>query len=985
MHKQDWLATQTFRYSITGLVTGGVLGVAAYLLGDRLSADLLLAGLPAAGLVGGLIAGLYSDRLVSHRLEVESEIERLRQDNIERNRLEKILERGKREWEAIFDSVQDAILVADAEGRIIRCNRTATLWLDTSFDQLVNHPVANVFFPEGVSQSVELADLIGEMQIPNLEGWFDVSQYPIHLADDLYGTIFVIRDVTERRRALSIIREQKQHLEALVSNSPIAIVTLDHDQEILTFNPAFERLVGYRSKDVIGRKIDDLFADDGPRSKTGPLSERVLAGQPVNTIIQRRRKDGTTIDVETLGVPLVVDGQTVGALWMYHDITELMEARRKAEQADRAKSEFLANMSHEIRTPMNGIIGMIDLALRTELNDDQYDFLTSARESADALMSLLNSVLDLSKIEAGQFHLEEIEFDLLPLVEGVAQTLAGRAEAKGLEIASYIDPNVPLRVIGDPGRLRQILINLMENAIKFTDHGEVFLRAELESDQGSRALLRFLVTDTGIGIPPERVNAIFERFVQADGSTTRKYGGTGLGLTISKQLSEMMGGTIGVESEPGKGSTFWFTALLEKSQNPTAQQQRPPVLLQGLRVLVVDDNATNRKILTRMLGNFGCQVTAVATGREVMPSLVRSALTKHPYRLVLLDLQMPDIDGVNVLQLIRAERLTQNTKVIVLTSMGHRGEIERLKELGCSSYLLKPIKQSQLQETLENVIGQRTWSERRRRLPEEPPVRIGRRLRILLAEDNHINRKMIKELLSREGHQVDLANNGIQAVEIWQQAEYDLVLMDVQMPEMDGLEAAQRIRSLENGDRHTPIIALTAHAMPGDRHRCLQAGMDDYMSKPIDPRKVLETIARWAGKGTGEREEDEAQPAVDPNCVFNLDDALVRFSNDREFFLTMLEDFLSTLCDKIGEMKTALQNDNLAALSYQGHNLKGVAANFSAYQLSCLADRIDQAAKDGKVDEAAQLLVEVDAAVESLRQATASLFEPATPPSDASS
>lgn len=409
------------------------------------------------------------------------------------------------------------------------------------------------------------------------------------------------------------------------------------------------------------------------------------------------------------------------------------------------------------------------------------------------------------------------------------------------------------------------------------------------------------------------------------------------------------------------------------------------MLLQGLRVLVVDDNATNRKILTRMLGNFGCQVTAVATGREVMPSLVRAALTKHPYRLVLLDLQMPDIDGVNVLQLIRAERLTQNTKVIVLTSMGHRGEIERLKELGCSSYLLKPIKQSQLQETLENVIGQRTWSERRRRLPEEPPVRIGRRLRILLAEDNHINRKMIKELLSREGHQVDLANNGIQAVEIWQQAEYDLVLMDVQMPEMDGLEAAQRIRSLENGDRHTPIIALTAHAMPGDRHRCLQAGMDDYMSKPIDPRKVLETIARWAGKGTGEREEDEAQPAVDPNCVFNLDDALVRFSNDREFFLTMLEDFLSTLCDKIGEMKTALQNDNLAALSYQGHNLKGVAANFSAYQLSCLADRIDQAAKDGKVDEAAQLLVEVDAAVESLRQATASLFEPATPPSDASS
>ncbi|HZW03839.1 MAG TPA: response regulator, partial [Anaerolineaceae bacterium] len=827
MQRQNWLATHTFRYRLTGLLGGGVVGLAAYFLGDQLAPERLLSILPAAGLAAGFVTGLYVDRQAGHWRAVETENEHLRHDNNERNRLEKILERGKREWEAIFDSVQDAILVTDADGRIIRCNRSAVVWLDTTFDQLVNFPVENVFF-SGSEPRRRLSDLTGEIQIPNLEGWFDVSQYPIQMADDLYGTIFVIRDVTERRRAASIIREQKQYLEALVNNSPTAIVTLDHHQSILTFNPAFERLVGYKAREVVGRKLDDLFADDGSFSKTAPLSEKVLAGQPVNAIVQRRRKDGAILDVETLGVPFVVDGHIVGALWLYHDITELMEARRQAEQADRAKSEFLANMSHEIRTPMNGIIGMIDLTLRTQLNDEQFDFLTAARESADALMSLLNSVLDLSKIEAGQFHLEEIEFDLLPLVEGVAQTLAGRAESKGLEIASYIDPNVPLRVIGDPGRLRQILVNLMENAIKFTDHGEVFIRAELDEDQGRRVMLRFLVTDTGIGIPEERKNAIFERFVQADGSTTRKYGGTGLGLTISKQLSEMMGGKIGVESEPGKGSTFWFTAQLEKGHNLAAVPPRPPVLLQGLRVLVVDDNATNRKVLSRMLENFGCRVTAVSTGREVLPALVRAALTKHPFRLVLLDLQMPEIDGVAALQLIRAEPLTQNTKVIVLTSMGQRGELERLKELGCSSYVLKPIKQSQLQDTLENVIGQRTWSDNRRRLPVEPVAQPAGRLRILLAEDNHINRKMIKELLGREGHRVDLANNGVEAVAAWQQAEYDLVLMDVQMPEMDGLEAAQRIRALENANGHrTPIVALTAHAMPGDRQRCLQAGMDD--------------------------------------------------------------------------------------------------------------------------------------------------------------
>jgi len=984
MKKDNQQHNHSSRYAIYGFLLGLVITLVGAVLVSTFPGNVVY--IYALGflltlllVVLGWWSGKNQDAVNQAKIEVEhslteiSEREKalheenlsLQNENQERNRLEKILERGKREWEAIFDAVQDAIVVIDSQGLIIRCNRQAVQWLETTFDQLVSTSIHSIQFRDYEGNSQKLADITGEIYIPERMGWYDVTRYPIYLEEDLEGTIFIVRDITERKRAEAIIHEQKQYLEALINNSPVAIVTLDMNEAVLSCNPAFESMFGYSHGEVIGRNLDQLLAASNVQSEALKYTETVLKGEEIKGIIQRRRKDGTTADVEISGVPLIVDGKMSGALLLYHDITELMEARRAAEQADRAKSEFLANMSHEIRTPMNGIIGMIELALGTEVNDEQYDFLVGARESADALLSVLNGVLDFSKIEAGQLQLESVDFDLHAVVEGVTQTLASRAEAKGLEIVSFIDTNVPSYVKGDPGRVRQVLVNLVENAIKFTEQGEVLIRTECIGEAENKATLKFSVSDTGIGIPNDRQKAIFERFVQADGSTTRKYGGTGLGLTISKELSEMMGGGIGVESEPGRGSTFWFTVVLETLPGRSFSPDRSNADLQGVRVLIVDDNATNRRVFSKMLEGFGCNVTAVSSGTEVMPALFRGLLTNTPYKLVLMDMQMPPIDGEVTLRMIRNEPLTQNVKVVILTSMGRRNELGRLSELGVSGYLLKPIKQSQLYETLLSVVGVETRSNHRKRreaLHMKPAERQAAHLHILLAEDNEINQKMTKVLLNRQGYEVDLASNGIEAVNAARCTQYDLIFMDVQMPEMDGFEAARQIRLFEGDRRHTPIIAMTAYAMPGDRHRCLDAGMDDYVSKPLDPRKVFQVIEAW-GEGLIDSSIPEViitpQEQDDTETVLNMERAMVRFSHDQQFFLALLSDFVNALPPKLEEMKTALKNQNFELLSHLAHNLKGVAANFSAMQLAHLAHLLDEESKTGCMDKAQELMEKI--------------------------
>ncbi len=1016
-----------------------VLGV--YPLELRVILYFLVALVPITLTAAGALAGQKQDRLeqmnaesqefvtrfASRERKLIQENARLVQENAERHNLEKILERGKREWESIFDAVQDTILVADIHGRIIRCNRSATQLLQMPFDQLVNSQIDQILLGKHQETSIRLVTLKGEVFVPVIGRWLDITYYPIDIDEENKGTIFVIRDITERKHSEAIIRQQKDYLQTLINNSPVAIVTLDQSLNIQSYNPAFETMFGYPHDEMVGRNLDLLLEGNpgnghGNGNGHGPassLSERVMKGQAVKTIVQRYRKDRTMVDVEIYGVPLVVEGNVNGVLWLFHDITELVQARRVAEQADRAKSEFLANMSHEIRTPMNGVIGMIELTLGTDVTDEQYDFLIGARESADALLNVLNDILDFSKIEAGQFQLETIDFDLPSVVEGVAQTSAARAEIKGLEMVSYVDPAVPAMVKGDPGRLRQILVNLVENAIKFTEHGEVLIRTELVEEtvsadpEHARVTVRFSVTDTGIGIPPERKQAIFERFVQADGSTTRRFGGTGLGLTISKQLAEMMGGEMGVESEPGKGSTFWFTVPFEKMPYQERADQPDWTDLHDVRVLVVDDNATNRRVFCRMLEGFGCQVSAVSSGLEVMPTLFRGLLTNAPYRLVLVDMQMPGMDGEETLRAIRREPLTQDVRVIVLTSIGRRNELSGVNEMGCSGYLVKPIKQLQLHETLELVLSSkridaRAENKRRSRLALPKTTRS---LHILLAEDNEINQKMTRALLTRKGHSVDLASNGLEAVEAAKTNRFDLIFMDVQMPQMDGFEAAQVIRKMEqDGDlagQHIPIIAMTAHALHGDRQRCMDAGMDDYVSKPLDPRKVFQAIERWAdsvppavvpettnadtpklgdtqpiaihgnGKVKTEKvvEEKLAEDRYNDDVPLDLENALNRFSDDRDFYYNLLGDFLRSLPDRLNEMRTALANGDTRTLSYLAHNLKGVSANFSARQLARLSAVLDEHCRVGDLEAARGLMAEVEAAAGRLETCAAEQME----------
>lgn len=794
---------------------------------------------------------------------------------------------------------------------------------------------------------------------------------------------------SERKRAEKEITRQKKYFQALIENSPAAVVLLDNDEAILHCNPAFENLYGYNCADIMGADIDDLISPKDTRDQAELLTQQAM-DQRVHAIAKRKRKDGSLVDVEVFGVPVFVGEERAGALAIYHDISTLVQARQAAEEANRAKSEFLANMSHEIRTPMNGVIGMLDIALDTPLSPEQKEYLTIALQSAEALLTLLNDILDYSKIEAKKLELETIEFDLRNTVEGVAYTLASRADEKDLELAALIPPDLPTNLLGDPSRLRQILVNLTGNAIKFTEKGEVVIRTEAVEESDDHVSIRFSVEDTGIGIKQERINAVFERFTQADGSTTRKFGGTGLGLAISQNLVDAMGGEMAVESEYGKGSVFSFQIGFKKQAQKESATEVQVTDLRGLKILIIDDNATNRTILNKMVDGFGAHPYAVSSGQAGLDALAQARAEDDLFDIVLLDMQMPEMDGEQTARAIFSDPRKKNLSVVVLTSMGKRGDAKRLEEVGCAGYLLKPIKQRMLFEALLKIMTEKkNKTPGTGRLVTRHLVNEEKRKSqlILLAEDNPVNQKVALALLQKIGHSVEVVNNGQEALDSVREKKYSLILMDVQMPIMDGLEATRQIRIWEDGKTHIPIIAMTAHAMKGDRERCLAAGMDDYVSKPLDKRILFAAIDRWSKEEADEREEvfsfseklildDDAAPLPPPlagfpsnhNVPLDLVTALPRFGNDRAFFDEMSKDFVENLPERIQDLRNALQANDTDVLCRVAHNLKGMAATFSAHKLTELSKAIEEQDKEYDLAQAAQLVDEIEKETKTIRE-----------------
>ena len=792
------------------------------------------------------------------------------------------------------------------------------------------------------------------------------------------------RIMTEQRKALSDSEHRARMLARVVEQSRDSIVTRDLNGNITTWNRGAETVFGYTAEETVGRSMRATILKEATEEEWQNWLTRLRTGNTFMIRGWRPTKSGGRVHIVGSSGPLTDDaGNLIGDIAVTHDTTwleraqdELRRAKEAAEAAARSKSEFLANMSHEIRTPMNGIIGMTNLALDTHLNAEQRDYLTTVKSSADALLQIINDILDLSKIEAGKLNIETIPFSLRDSLQQTVRVLAIRAHEKQLELIWSVDAAVPDALIGDPLRIRQIILNLVGNAIKFTAEGEVEIHVQIEDVREREVQLRFRVRDTGIGIPADKCEAIFEAFEQADTSTTRQFGGTGLGLSISRRLVNMMGGTISVRSTAGAGSTFEFSLCLGL-QDATAQLPHdlctsPAEVFVDQPVLVIDDNQRCRELFCAFLNSWGMKAEHCDSASAALAKFATARAAGRPYRLALVDGTLPDADAFA----LAGNATAEGVRVIVLADTTQGPAIAHARKAGRIHALVKPVSQSTLHDAVAILLDPAlTQLESPQAGPELPVLPSGDlpALDVLLVEDNGVNRKLATRLLEKLGHRVNEAHDGAIAVAMTAGHDYDVILMDMQMPVMDGLEATRAIRAREIDGRHVPIIALTANAMSGDRERCLEAGMDDYVSKPIEATALIAALHRTCGGARQNVAQDavDTSPAARPpeaGTVYNRAEALARAADDEELLAQIIDIFLEETPALLAQIGEALDGGDCDRAFRAAHTIKGSSSNLSAAPVTAAARAVELPARAG---DAATAL----AAYPALQKAAAALIE----------
>ena len=919
-----------------------------------------------------LQALLTLSRQVMAQLEVRRANYELREKQRE---LEAALQDSNAFYHSLVETIPQNIFRKDLKGRFTFANSRFCQTVKQPASSIIGKTDFDLFPPELASKYQEDDRRVIEQrssfsaieQHRDLDGntlYVRIIKSPLFGPNgELTGVQGIFWDETERYKAEEALAYERDLLRAMLDNIPDSIYFKDRQSRFLAISRSLAIRLGLNSpNEAVGKTDKDFFSK--VHADEAWMDEQAIlrTGQPIVAKTEREcRLDGRERWVLTTKVPLKNrQGEITGTFGISKDITELKEAevelaraRDAALESARMKSEFLANMSHEIRTPLNAIIGMTGLLLDTEISGDQRDFAETIRNSADSLLNIINDILDFSKIEAGKMAIENIDFDLSEVVEGTAELLAENAQQKDVELAAWIHEDVPRHLRGDPGRLRQVLTNLIGNGVKFTDRGEVVLQVHKVRESEGKVVLRFSVKDTGIGIAEDAQMRIFQAFVQADGSTTRRYGGTGLGLAISRQLVELMHGEIGFESTLGKGSTFWFTVPL----GVQAEQGRTEAMastLEGFRILMVDDNETNREIVHHQILSWRMRNGSAQNGADALQMLEQAAAAGDPFHLAILDMQMPGMDGLSLARAIKANPAIAGTQLIMMTSLGYLPEERRWREAGIAAYLIKPVKETRLFDALISVLRGATWQRRVAAHAASPDKSMRRTVRLLVAEDNIVNQKVALRQIQKLGYSADAVANGLEVLHAIKNIPYDIILMDCQMPELDGYEATRLIRSEENklrkGGGRIYIIAMTANALLGDREECLTAGMDDYISKPVRIDEMEAAIGRGLKSIADARENTDAE-ILDAEVMKGVRD--LRTPGEIDPLTELIDLFLHDTPIRIAKILDNFKAGDPVELERAVHSLKGSASNLGAKALAEACGEVMNISRSGKVPEAA--------------------------------